>query len=151
MMCNLGTEKSAKPYWTKKKNKDKDNDELQRTDLYLLKLLRQLTCSYAADKKRQRLSRTSLIIIVNINDSYIILPQTTCQKLLGIYIDQNPTFHNHVDYVSKKVSSSVYQLNCLKHFLDQWTMKLFYFGHVQPHIDYCSSIWGHCSDIFVAA
>ena len=37
-------------------------------------------------QKRQRLSRTSLTIIVNINDSHIILPQTTCQNLLGIYI-----------------------------------------------------------------
>ena len=27
-------------------------------------------------------------------------------------------------------------------------MKLLYFGHVQPHIDYCSSIWRHCSDTY---
>ena len=49
-----------------------------------------------------------------------------------------------MEYVSKKISSSLFQMNCLKHFLDQSTLKLFYFGHVQPHIDYCSSVWGHC-------
>jgi hypothetical protein len=118
---------------------------LNRMLINFTKTTYMLLCSR---QKRQRLSRTSLTIIVNINDSHIILPQTTCQKLLGIYIDQNLTFHNHVDYVSKKISSSVYQMNCLKHFLDQRTMKLFYFGHVQPHIDYCSSIWGHCSDTY---
>ena len=73
---------------------------------------------------------------------------STCLKLLGIYIDQSLTFYNHVDYVSKKISSSVYQMNCLKHFLGQRTMKLFYFGRVQPHIDYCSSIWDHSSDTY---
>ena len=72
---------------------------LNRMLINFTKTTYMLLCSR---QKRQRLSRTSLTIIVNINDSHIILPQTTCQKLLGIYIDQNLTFHNHVDYVSKK-------------------------------------------------
>ena len=107
------------------------------------------TCMLLCSRqKRQRLSRSNLNIEINIHDSSVILPQVNCQKLLGIIIDHNLTFADHVDYVSKKLSTSIFQMNCLKHFLDKRTLKLFYFGHVQPHIDYCSSIWGHCCDSY---
>ena len=72
---------------------------LNRMLINFTKTTYMLLCSR---QKRQRWSRTSLTIIVNIDilkilyDSHIILPQTTCQKLLGIYIDQNLTFQHHV-------------------------------------------------------
>jgi len=51
----------------------------------------------------------------------------------------------HTQNVSKKIASQIFQLNCIKDFLDEHTRKMFYFAYIQPHFDYCSSVWSHCA------
>ena len=92
-------------------------------------------------QKRQRLSSSSLNLIY----ANECIPQVSHHKLLGIIIDQNLQWADHVDMVSNKVAIKVFQLNCIKHFLNLDVRKMFYFAYIQPHIDFCSSVWGHCA------
>jgi len=59
---------------------------------------------------RQRVSRKSLCLSLNNNE----LKQVTSTKYLGLYIDNHLTWHNHVDYVLKRVREKIYSINRLK-------------------------------------
>ena len=90
-------------------------------------------------QKRQKLNDTLKLYFDG-----VLLPQVTFHKLLGVIIDQNLTWSNQTTFISNKIASKVYQLNCIKNFLDLSTRKLFYFAYIQPYLDYCSTVWSHC-------
>ena len=62
-------------------------------------------------------------------------------KLLGLTIDKNLSWSCHISYLGKKLSRKVFQLNRIKHFLDQHTRRLFFHAYIQPDIDYASTCW----------
>ena len=82
--------------------------------------------------------------LLNLQFNNIMLPQVSTHKILGVILDQNLSWSNHSILISSILASKVYQLNCIKHFIDLPTRKLFYFAYIQPYIEYCSSVWGHC-------
>ena len=90
-------------------------------------------------QKRMNLPCDTLDIVFN-NES---IPQVSSQKLLGVIVDQNLTWGDHIDMIFNRISSKIYQLNCMKNFIDLDTRKIFYFAYIQPYFDYCSSVWGH--------
>ena len=92
-------------------------------------------------QKRQIIYRDKLNIFVNNNP----INQVAKRKLLGIVIDQNLLWTDHVTHLIKQISKSVFQLSQIKKFLDEKSRKAFYFGHSQWHLDYCSPIWGKCA------
>ena len=97
-----------------------------------------LVCTW---QKRMTLPYTDL----NLQYNNQAIPQVIAHKLLGVNIDQNLQWSYHIDMISGKIAQKVYQLNCIKHYLDMQTRKIFYFAYIQPHLDYCSSAWGHCA------
>lgn len=75
-------------------------------------------------------------------------------KLLGITIDKNLTWKNHIQNISKKLSSSVYLLRRLSQVLDQGTLLTIYHATVMSHLSYAIEIWGaaahtHLQKLFV--
>ena len=90
-------------------------------------------------QKRMNLPCASLDIRFN-NES---IPQVSSHRLLGIILDQNLTWCDHIDMLLNRISSKIYQLSRIKNFIDINTRKLFYFAYIQPYFDYCSSVWGH--------
>ena len=56
-------------------------------------------------------------------------------KSLGVHIGENLTWECHVNELSKKIAS-------IRHTVPYKTQKR---SLVQPHLDYCSSVWGSCS------
>ena len=70
-----------------------------------------------------------------------ILEEVNSHRLLGINIDNNLSWSNHVSMLSKKISKKIFQLNRIKHFLDQHTRKLFFHAYILPDIDYASTCW----------
>ena len=90
-------------------------------------------------QKRMKLNDTLSLTFDNIP-----LPQVSSHRLLGVVIDRNLTWSNHTALLSNRLASKVYQLNCIKNFINLATRKLFYHAYIQPCLDYCSSVWGHC-------
>ena len=62
-------------------------------------------------------------------------------KFLGIFIDPNLNFKYHIDYIHKKISSSLYMINRAKHFLTQDALKLLFNSFIQSHLFYCLPIY----------
>ena len=90
-------------------------------------------------QKRMRLPDTSLDLSF-VNDC---IPQVSKHKLLGVIFDHNLTWNDQVDSTLSRISSKIYQLNCIKNVIDVHTRKIFYFAYIHPYFLYCSSVWGH--------
>ena len=100
-----------------------------------------LTCR----QKRQNLPNTTLDIYFN----DILIPSTDTHKLLGIVIDNNLSWVPCIKTIIRRISIHIYQMNCIKFFLDEKSRKLFYTSYIQSIIDYCSTIWGKCASCHI--
>jgi len=62
-------------------------------------------------------------------------------KFLWVLIDELLTWKEHIAYINKKVASTTYMLNQLKHSFPKITLKTLYNTLLEPHITYCIPIW----------
>ena len=66
-------------------------------------------------------------------------------KVLGITIDANLSWTPPVNALLKKISTKVFQLSRLKHFVNFRARKRFFTAHIQSSIDYGSTLWDFIS------
>ena len=71
------------------------------------------------------------------------LQLTRCEKVLGVHIDENLTWPNHFQHVSKNISSYLWLLFQIKSYLPLQQRVLFYNAYIKPHFEYCCVIWGN--------
>ena len=76
----------------------------------------------------------------------IDLSITTGDKILGIHVDNNLSWNNHFNFLSKKLSSYMWLLSKIRIYLSTEHRVLFYNAYIKPHIDYCSLIWSNSSN-----
>ena len=62
-------------------------------------------------------------------------------KVLGVHIDNNLIWSIHIQFIVKKISSNLWLLSKLKGYLSLEYRAQFYKTYIQPHIDYCSTVW----------
>ena len=67
----------------------------------------------------------------------------SCEKVLGVHIDDSLTWTNHLQHVSKKKSSYLWLLFQIKSYLSLQHRVLFYNAYIKPHFEYCCVIWGN--------
>ena len=89
---------------------------------------------------RQRLSTLSDTLERYIDN--VPIEQVPSVKSLGIYIDENLTWHSHNDKLCKKIASGA--IKQVKPFVPQSTLLNKCNSLVQSHFDYCSLVWGNC-------
>ena len=89
-------------------------------------------------QKRLHLHNSILNLTFN-NDS---LKNIDNDKVLGIFLDNNLTWSIHTQFIAKKISSNLWLLSRLKDYLSLEHRVQFYKTYIQPHIDYCSTVWG---------
>ena len=92
-------------------------------------------------QKRLHLNNDILHLTYN-ND---VLNSVENEKVLGVCIDNNLTWSIHINFIAKKISSNLWLLSKLKDYLSTEHRVQFYKTYIQPHIDYCSTIWGGTS------
>ena len=71
--------------------------------------------------------------------------QVSVSKSLGVQIDENLNWTNHVNMISKKISSGINAIKRVRHLVPLETLLTVYNALVQPHFDYCSAVWGNYS------
>ena len=97
---------------------------------------------------KQKLSVTSNENInLALNGQQII--ESTCEKVLGVFIDASLSWSSHIDYIIKKVNSSLALLKRIKKYLNHKARQMYYNAYVLPHLDYCCSIWGNCNNFLL--
>ena len=67
----------------------------------------------------------------------------TC-KHLGVIVDENITWRNHIDHVRRKALAGVHVIKKVKNIFPQTTIKLLYNAIVSSHFEYCDVVWGNC-------
>ena len=72
------------------------------------------------------------------------IEQKTCVKYLGIQIDSQLKWKEHVAPVSLKVSRDIGMIKYAKTFLPTETLKLLYRGLIEPQLRFCCSVWVNC-------
>ena len=94
------------------------------------------------NQKRQRLNRQNL----DLNFQNEPLNMISSDKILGVFVDNNLTWTDHIKYLTKKIASSIWLLSKIKKFLSQDHRVQFYKSYIQPHIDFCNIVWGSSSE-----
>ena len=74
------------------------------------------------------------------------LKQVTSKKVLGVTIDNQLSWEEQVDNISKKVSQGIGVVRRAKLFVKYDTLQILYNSLVQPYFEYCSLVWGNCCD-----
>ena len=74
---------------------------------------------------------------------------TTSDKVLGVHVDDNLSWNDHLHHVSKKVSSFLWLLSTIKTYLSKEHKLLYYNSYIKLHFDYCSVIWSNSSNFNV--
>ena len=94
---------------------------------------------------KQRLSNFTVNPTANINQFPIKRVSTV--KSLGVHIDENLTWECHINELSKKktIASGISAFKRIRYSVPYKTSLSIYNSLVQPHLDFCSSVWGSCS------
>ena len=94
---------------------------------------------------RQRLTTLSDTLELSIDN--VPIEQVPSVKSLGIYIDDNLTWHSYIDKLCKKIASAIGVIKRVKPFVPQSTLLNIYNSLVQltsSTFDYYSLVWGNC-------
>ena len=84
------------------------------------------------------------VLSLKYND--IDIKMTTSDKILGVHVDENLSWNDHYQHVSKKVSSYLWLLSKIKTYLPQEHRHLYYNSYIKHQFDYCSIIWSNSSN-----
>ena len=90
----------------------------------------------------QRLNSLSAIPALEINGTQLNRVNFTN---FGVFIDENLTWNNHINAITKKISSGIESIKRISHCVPPATLHTIYHGLVQSHFDYCSVVWGNCA------
>lgn len=75
-----------------------------------------------------------------------LIPYCNCSKSLGLVIDCDLRFKNHVTYMLKKAYTSLKMIYCHRHYLGLNTKILLCDTLVLSHFNHCDSVYGPCLD-----
>ena len=85
---------------------------------------------------------TNSNLILKIEDSNLLITNTT--KFLGVTIDNNLSWHDHINNVIKKVSTNKLLIGKSRNFLSIAAKRNIYYAHIHFHLLYANAIWsGH--------
>ena len=66
-------------------------------------------------------------------------------KSLIVIIDEHLSWSNHIDALSKKISSAIGELKRIRPLISEHTALQIYQAFILTHFGYCSSVWGDCN------
>ena len=64
-------------------------------------------------------------------------------KFLGVWIDSELNWNEHISRLTLKLKSRLGLLRCSKNFLNPQCMKVLYYAQVHSNLSYCLSMWGN--------
>ncbi len=82
---------------------------------------------------------------IKVNFNNTMLENVNSVKLL--IIDKHLIWKHHIDKTAKAISKNIALLKRIHKFLPHQTRITFYKTFIQPHINYCSTIWGQSPHI----
>ena len=131
-------------------DRGKNSDELSSA---MNNSLQQANSWFTSNRLLVNLTKSNFILIgtnqaisklgkINIKLNGNSLQQCTSTKLLGVYIDENLKFHNHIQNLKSEISPKIGIIHRLRSLLPCHSLNKIYLAIIQPHIDYCLTVWG---------
>ena len=94
---------------------------------------------------RQKLAtQTDSSINLDINGNPI--KQVKSSKSLGMIIDENLSWNEHINKIAKKASAGIGALKRIRHLITEKTATKIFQALIQPYFDYCSEAWDGISN-----
>ena len=84
-------------------------------------------------------------IHINIKIENNRIKRVASAKSLGVTVDERLSWDKHIDEKSKKLAAAIGSLKRVRPFISTASATLIYQALIQPHFDYCSSVWDRCS------
>ena len=125
------------------------DDDLTKLETKINQELSKLNDWFAINKLSLNVSKTNYMIFSNKNVN--ILKITICNtqiervkstRFLGIIIDQNLNWKEHIQRVKNKLSKTLAIMQKAKYYLDSYSIQILYNSLFLPYIEYCLEIWG---------
>ena len=82
-------------------------------------------------------------ICFNVNDYKV--KATKCVKQLGVYIDENLSFDEHISHLCIKAARQLNSLQRIAKYLSQKTKKIVFNSFILSNFNYCPLVWHICS------
>ena len=112
--------------------------------------LDKLSTWFALNKLALNIAKTNFMIFSNhksIEHSFSIdgvnLQKVDSLTFLGVCIDRQITWKDHITYISNKLSKSIAIIYRASHVLDTKALYCLYNAIFKPHINYCIEVWGN--------
>ena len=86
---------------------------------------------------------------LNVEVGNEILENVTEFKYLGVWFDKYLRWYTHIDQTATKISQRLGVIKRLSRYVDQCTHNTLYTALIQPHIDYCCTLWTHGANKYV--
>ena len=77
------------------------------------------------------------------------IKQVECTKFLGIYIDEQLSWLNHIKNVKSKLSKAAGIIYKARPFLNEDTIKTVYYSFAYPYLYYGIIAWGNTYDSYL--
>ena len=77
----------------------------------------------------------------NLNINSFTVERESSIKFLGVWIDENLTWRDHIHTVENKIAKNIGILYQGKHYLDENCLKQFYFVYIHAHLNYENIAW----------
>ena len=75
------------------------------------------------------------------------IENVTEHRLLGLIVNNKFRWQAQIEHICKSMSKKLFLLSQLQHTISIDARKLFYNGHIKPHIDYASVVWDGCGEV----
>ena len=118
------------------------NQEIKKIDLWMSS--NKLSLNYKKTKYmliHRKNDRSHLNLYINNKK----IEQTRSIKYLGVKIDENLNWREHIKYVETKISQACGAIYKLRNFVDQDCLRTLYYGYAYSFIQYACLAWGTAS------
>ena len=92
----------------------------------------------------RRLVKLTIELVFRIEDVPLeeIQSYNNNNKLVGVAINKNLTWHDYIDYIKAKINKKLGLLRRIKNYLPLKCRLLFYNSYILPLFDYADLVWG---------
>jgi hypothetical protein len=84
---------------------------------------------------------------LNVTYNNVNLENVQSEKLLGVVVDNRLTWQDHVGKTYKTIGTNIALMRRILKYLPHETRIMYYKAFIQPHIDYCNTIWGQSTHV----
>ena len=95
--------------------------------------------------KHMTITRATPVTDMTVTMNGTDIDTVTEHKHLGVVLNSNGTWNDHIDYIIGKASKRLGVLRSLKYKLDRDSLRTIYITHIRSLIDYCDIVWSNCS------